>query len=122
MAATRLPKKTDADKASRRTAMTEATRIAINVPLGVLERTIAAIACAEIAATGNPNARSDAGVAALTAQAAAEGAFYNVLINLDGFSDTDFAAQATSRAEAALTEVNARTATLTETIRGQLRG
>jgi glutamate formiminotransferase/formiminotetrahydrofolate cyclodeaminase len=122
MAATRLPKKTDADKASRRTAMTEATRIAINVPLSVLERTIAAIACAEIAATGNPNARSDAGVAALTAQAAAEGAFYNVLINLDGFSDTDFAAQATSRAEAALTEVNARTATLTETIRGQLRG
>ena len=121
MTAMRLPKKTDADKATRRLAMTEATRTAINVPLGVLERSVHAIACAEIAATGNKNARSDAGVAALTAGAAAEGAFYNVLINLDGFADTAYAAEATTRAERALAEVTERVAALTETIRTQLR-
>ena len=122
MAAMKLPKKTDQDKATRREAMTEATRLAIEVPLGVLERSVEAIACAEVAATGNKNARSDAGVAALTAQASAEGAFYNVLINLDGFNDEAYAAAATARAEAALAEVTERVAALTEAIREQLRG
>ena len=122
MAAMKLPKKTAQDQAARREAMTEATRLAIEVPLGVLERSVEAIACAEVAATGNKNARSDAGVAALTAQASAEGAFYNVLINLDGFDDEAYAAAATARAEAALAEVTERVATLTEAIREQLRG
>jgi formiminotetrahydrofolate cyclodeaminase len=121
MSAMKLPKKTDADKAARQTAMTEATRTAIDVPLGVLERSVHAVACAEIAATGNKNARSDAGVAALTAGAAAEGAFYNVLINLDGFADRAYATEATTRAEAALAEVTERVAALTETIRTELR-
>ena len=122
MAAMKLPKKTAQDQAARREAMTEATRLAIEVPLGVLERSVEAIACAEVAATGNKNARSDAGVAALTAQASAEGAFYNVLINLDGFDDEAYAAAATARAEEALAEVTERVAALTEAIREQLRG
>ena len=121
MAAMKLPKKTDTDKADRKMAITEATRLAINIPLGVLERTVHAIEAAEIAAQGNKNARSDAGVAALTALAAAEGAFYNVLINLDGFDDAAYAAEATQRAEAALSEVTTRTAALTAAIREQLR-
>lgn len=37
---------------------------------------------------GNPNSLSDSGVAALTALAAAEGAFFNVLINIGGLSST----------------------------------
>ncbi len=121
MDAMKLSKKTDADKAARQAAMTEATRLAINVPLRVLERSVDAIACAEVAATGNKNARSDAGVAALTAKAAAEGAFYNVLINLDGFADQAYADEATRRAENALQEVTERTENLTATIREQLR-
>jgi len=121
MSAMKLPKKTDTEKALRKTAITEATRLAINVPLGVLERTLEAIGSAEIAAQGNKNARSDAGVAALTALAAAEGAFYNVLINLEGFDDTAYADEATQRAEAALAEVTARSAALTASIRDQLR-
>jgi len=121
MTAMKLPKKTDEDKNARQHAMTEATRLAINVPLRVLERSVQAVQCAEVAATGNKNARSDAGVAALTAKAAAEGAFYNVLINLDGFSDKAYAAEATQRAEAALQEVTERTNALTSNIREQLR-
>ena len=122
MDAMKLPKKTPEEQAARKTAMTEATRLAINVPLRVLERSVDAVACAEIAAQGNKNARSDAGVAALTAKAAAEGAFYNVLINLDGFADTTYAAEATQRAQRALDEVTARTDALTATIRNQLGG
>lgn len=122
MAAMKLPKKTDEDRKNRSLAMTEATRTAINVPLGVLERAVDAIAVAEVAATGNANARSDAGVAALTAQAAAEGAFYNVLINLDGFADEAYAEEAKQRAEAALSEVTTRCDSLTDSIRSELRG
>ena len=114
-------KKTEAEKSERKAAITAATRLAINVPLGVLERTVDAIGAAEIAAMGNKNARSDAGVAALTALAAAEGAFYNVLINLEGFDDTTYALEATQRAEKALAEVTARSAALTASIREQLR-
>ncbi len=121
MTAMKMPKKSDAEKKARTDAITEATRLAINVPLGVLERTVDAIAAAEVAAKGNKNARSDAGVAALTAVAAAEGAFYNVLINLDGFPDAAYAKEAVSRAEKALDEVTARAATLTASIREQLR-
>ena len=121
MDAMKLPKKTDADKTARQHAMTAATRLAIHVPLRVLERSVDAIGCAEIAATGNSNARSDAGVAALTAKAAAEGAYYNVLINLDGFSDRAYADEVTNRAEKALEEVTKRAEALTATIREQLR-
>jgi glutamate formiminotransferase/formiminotetrahydrofolate cyclodeaminase len=39
---------------------------------------------------GNQNSLSDAGVAGLTASAAAEGALYNVLINLQGIQDEKF--------------------------------
>ena len=121
MAAMKLPKKTESDVAARTAAITEATRLAIDVPLRVLERTVDAIAAAEVAATGNRNARSDAGVAALTAAAAAEGAFYNVLINLDGFDDPKYAEHALARAETALAEVTARAEALSARIRDELR-
>jgi glutamate formiminotransferase/formiminotetrahydrofolate cyclodeaminase len=120
MAAMKLPKKTDEDKARRREAMNAATRLAINVPLGVLERSVTAIACAEIASVGNKNARSDAGVAGLTAWACAEGAYYNVYINLDGFGDTEYAAEVRQRADAALETVTSRAFALIETVRTEL--
>jgi len=116
-----LPKKTAADKQARSAAIQAATKVAIEVPLGVLERSVDAIAAAEIAATGNKNARSDAGVAGLTARAAAEGAYYNVYINLDGFKDLDYAQTATARADAALEQVTRRADALAAAIRAELR-
>jgi len=115
-----LPKKTDADKKARTAAIQAATKVAIEVPLGVLERSVDVIAAAEVAATGNKNARSDAGVAGLTARACAEGAYYNVLINLDGFKDEAYAAEATSRANAALEEVSRRAEALASSVRAEL--
>ena len=91
MAAARLPKKTDEDKAARQEAMENANKEATLVPLNVLRRTWdAALLARRIAEKGNKNSVSDAGVAALTARAAAEGAYLNVAINLPGIADEDF--------------------------------
>ncbi len=61
------------------------------IPFSVLERSKdAAELSLEVASSGNVNSLSDSGVAGLTALAAATGAYYNVLINLDGIDDAGF--------------------------------
>jgi glutamate formiminotransferase/formiminotetrahydrofolate cyclodeaminase len=93
MAAARLPKKTDEDKAARLAAMEEANKHATLVPLNVLKRTWEAAELARrIVSKGNKNSVSDAGVAALCARTAAEGAYLNVAINLPGIEDEKFRA------------------------------
>jgi len=85
-AATKLPKEPVAAAAARTAALREALLGAARVPL---ETARAATAVTRLAATvavsGNRNAVSDAGVAALLAEAACRGAAYNVRINLVGF-------------------------------------
>jgi len=100
MAAARLPKKTDEDKAAREEAMQSANRDATLVPLDVLKRAWeAAQAARRIVEKGNRNSVSDGGVAALTARAAAEGAYLNVLINLPGIKDETFKAKTLKEAD-----------------------
>jgi len=73
------------------------------VPLSVLERSIEVLELArEAAARGNQNSLSDAGVAALCARAAAEGAWLNVLINLKNLSDEGTVRELRRRGEDAL--------------------
>ena len=110
MAAMRLPKITDAEKAARETAIDAANRGATLVPLGVLRRSIDALKLAEIAARrGNPNSLSDAGVAALVGLACAEGAFYNVRINLKalGAGSAEFTKTAGDEGARLVTEAEA---------------
>ena len=120
MAAFRLPKKTPEDAAAREAAVQAATLQATLIPLGVLERCVAAVACAEVALTGNANARSDAGVAVLTARAAAEGAWYNVAINLRGLTDPQVKAALRQRADVAYEAVKTRAEALSAVVRGEL--
>ncbi len=88
MNAMKLPKKTDADKAARNAAIQEATKEAIMIPLETLEISLEAVKLSErIAKIGNANALSDAGVAAITANAAAKSAFLNVKINMGAVED-----------------------------------
>lgn len=100
MAAFGLPKETDEQKAVRREAIQRATREATEVPLQVARN---ALATAELALAalehGNPNAASDAGVAALLSLAGLEGALLNVAINLGSIKDEDWVAE--RRADAA---------------------
>ena len=91
MEAIRLPKKTAEDKEKRLKAIEDATKKATLVPLSVLKYSYKALELAKVGALcGNINAVSDAGVAALTAYAASEGAYYNVKINLGNIEDKDF--------------------------------
>jgi glutamate formiminotransferase/formiminotetrahydrofolate cyclodeaminase len=105
-AARQLPKDTDDNKRLRDQAIEQANKDATMVPLLVLEKTVKAIEIAEIVVSkGNPNTLSDAGVAALTARAAADGALYNVLINLQSLSDQTFTTATRQRALMAAEQV-----------------
>jgi glutamate formiminotransferase/formiminotetrahydrofolate cyclodeaminase len=104
--ARKLPKDTDENRRLRDQAIEQANKDATMVPLLVLEKTVEAIEIAEIvAAKGNPNTLSDAGVAGLTARSAADGALYNVLINLQSLSDQTFTAAIRQRAFMAAEQV-----------------
>ena len=75
MAAYRLPKSSDEEKAARKAAITSAMRAATEVPLDTLRLAVEALESAETVATmGNPSAASDAGVGAGLLLAAANGA------------------------------------------------
>jgi glutamate formiminotransferase/formiminotetrahydrofolate cyclodeaminase len=101
MDAFRLPKTTSEQAAEKERAIEEANKEATLVPLEVLEKAVEAVGLAKVAAAkGNKNSISDAGVAGLAGQAAGEGAYYNVLINLPGIKDAKFSAEMTRRAAA----------------------
>jgi glutamate formiminotransferase/formiminotetrahydrofolate cyclodeaminase len=87
----RLPRKTDEDKTVRDSAVEEATKEATRIPLQVLKQALEASKLARrVVENGNKNSISDGGVAALTAQTAAEGAYLNVIINLAAIKDKSF--------------------------------
>jgi glutamate formiminotransferase/formiminotetrahydrofolate cyclodeaminase len=91
MDAFRLPKTTPEQAEEKDRAVEEANKEATLVPLEVLEKSVEAVALAKVvAAKGNKNSVSDAGVGGLAGQAAGEGAYYNVLINLSGIQDAAF--------------------------------
>jgi len=101
MEAFRLPKGTEEQSREREAAVEDASKGATLVPLGVLTAAAELIELAEaVARKGNRNSVSDAGVAGLTAQAAGEGAYYNVRINLPGIKDEKFKVRTAKQAEA----------------------
>jgi formiminotetrahydrofolate cyclodeaminase len=90
VAARRLPRETDGQRADRATRIAEATREATRIPLSVAESAADVLRLAErIAPLGNPNAVSDAGVAAQLASASVRGALLNVRINLPSLAADD---------------------------------
>jgi len=87
-----LPKTTDEEKAARSAAIQQATKYATEVPLRTMQRSYDAFEIIKaMAADGNPNSVSDAGVGALCARSAVMGAFLNVKINAAGIKDRDYA-------------------------------
>ena len=89
VAAFKLPKNTEEEKLSRKNAIRAATLVAAEVPFETAEQACALLPhVLAMAEHGNSNAASDAGVASLMATAAAKGAVFNVLINLNALPDT----------------------------------
>jgi len=100
MAAFGLPKSTEKEKAQRKAAITKATKNAIEVPLKVMQLAHDSMEVMRaMAEVGNPNSVSDAGVGALCARTAVEGAYLNVRINAVGFDDKEFLNKALEKTE-----------------------
>ena len=121
MNAIRMKAESDEEKKQKADAMLDANRGATLVPLSVLERTLQTLSLArKVADKGNPNSLSDAGVAGLAALAAAEGAYYNVLINLGGMDKNDWTERTRAQAQELITRARTEAHDLAESVEGRL--
>lgn len=92
MKAMKLPKETDEEKAERAAKMEAAIQYAASVPLETAEKSFEIFDLIEVVITkGNPNAVTDAAVAAMMARTAILSALYNVKINMGSITDKAFA-------------------------------
>ncbi len=104
-AAMKLPRETDEQKSQRTRALQAALKEAAEVPLRVAEAAVeVARLCLPAAQLGNPNAVSDAGVAVVFAEAAAQAAALNVKINLSWIEDEYYNRSSWAKVEAVLEE------------------
>ncbi|MGD1060689.1 MAG: glutamate formimidoyltransferase [Methanomassiliicoccales archaeon] len=91
MAAFRLPKGTEEEKASRSAAIQAAYRKAAEVPLSTASRCRQVIEIlVDVGPRSNPSARSDIAVGLRAARAGLDGATENVLVNLQSITDETF--------------------------------
>ena len=91
IAAYKLPKESDDEKAARHAAVQKGLIHAADVPLDICRAALKVCDLAETAADiGNPNAVTDAGCAVLFGEAAAQGAALNVEINLGSIEDEEY--------------------------------
>lgn len=105
MEASGLPRVTEEQKRLRAEAAQKAYVKAAEVPLQTAETCLEAIRlCIGAAQKGNLNSASDAGVGALLAHAAVEGAVLNVLINLGSLTDAAFVARMKDQSRSLLDE------------------
>jgi len=100
MKAFKLPKDSEEEIKKRAVEIEDANKGAALVPLKVAEKSLEVLSLVKVVAEkGNANSITDAGVGALMAKAAMEGAILNVRINLSGLTDKDFVNKLTSEIE-----------------------
>lgn len=118
VAARRLPKDTEGERATRQERIDAATREATRAPLEVAQRSAEAFALAEsLAPIGNRHALSDVGVAGVLAAAAVRGAAMNVEINLPSLPEGDgLRGEARAALESHLTDLDRRERALTSAV------
>ena len=108
MDALKLPKETDAEKATRSEAMQSAMKDAVHVPFEGAEKSLEALKLVNpFIKYGNKNAITDAGVASLLTAAGVQGFVYNVLINLGSIKDEAFNADMRTKCEKLVEEARA---------------
>jgi glutamate formiminotransferase/formiminotetrahydrofolate cyclodeaminase len=122
LAAMRLSKGTREQQAARDAAVEQAYQDATRVPLATARLCLHALAlAADAAVKGNVNSASDAGVAALVARAAVEGAGLNVLTNLGSVKDERFKVECRREVERLVSEAAARAAAVTAHVSSTFR-
>lgn len=93
MSAFGLPQKSEAEKQTRKEAIQQATRFAMEVPLQVMQLSFQSMeVIKKMVEIGNPNSVTDAGVGALAVRSAVLGAAMNIKINSKGVTDKEFVA------------------------------
>lgn len=123
MAAFGLPKSSEQEKTERKQAIHDATKNAIEVPLKVMQIAHDSLEVMEaMAEFGNPNSVSDAGVGALCARTAVEGAYLNVKINAAGFADKDYLDKTLTKAEALLKAAKEREQEVLKVVKQKIEG
>ena len=98
MAALSMPKNTEEEKAARQAAMQDGLKAAALTPLRVAESIVPVFDMVEaVISRGNPNAVTDALVAAMMARSGLLGALFNVKVNLASIRDETFVAETGKR-------------------------
>lgn len=98
VAAYRLPKGSDEEKAARKTAIQNALKLATEVPVETCQAVNDVVREAgRVAEAGNPSAGSDIAVALQLLSVARQGALFNIEANIGSVSDADFVAEITRR-------------------------
>jgi formiminotetrahydrofolate cyclodeaminase len=121
MAAYGLPKDTDDQKAARSQAIQDSLKAATDAPMACARACADVIAFSlTVAEKGNRNVVSDAGVAALAAQAALRSAALNVDINVPSIKDADFAASRRAEIDGLLAKWVAEADRVVEVVRSKL--
>lgn len=123
MAAFSLPKGTDEEKAARAQAIEDATLYASQVPLRTMKASFKVFEVARaMAADGNPNSVSDAGVGALAARSAVLGAQLNVKINAVGLKDKERAGALIAEADEIAREAVQEEKEILEIVNSKING
>ncbi len=104
--ALRMPRDTDEQRDTRKSAIEAAARVAAEVPLQSVLACVRVVEAAEsLAGRSNLNAASDVLVAAFLGEAAARGAAENVRINLPATGDQTSTEETLERLDAALHDI-----------------
>ncbi len=115
IAAFKMPKDTDEEKAARKAAVQAGLIVAADVPLEICKVAVEVCRLSKIAAgIGNPQAVTDAGIGAILGEAAVVGAALNVRINLGSIEDCAYTSAAATQIDAIQAEAAALRAEVLE--------
>jgi len=122
IAALKLPKATDDEKAARRAALQEATVAATEIPLNAAQTALEAIDLAGQAATlATTQIVSDVGAGAATLRGAVEAVLYAVDVNLRGLDDIRARADYAGSRDRLLATADQRAGGIARLVRDRLR-
>ena len=122
IAAMRMPKDSDEQRATRDAALETGYRAATAVPLATVGQCRDALAvCGEMAPLMDAGMASDVGSGALLAHAGARAAGYNVRINLKEIPDETFCTETSAALEVLLGECDALAAAVEDAVEATLR-
>ena len=117
-----LPKSNEEEKAKRKRAIQEATLYAIEIPFKVMQLSLQSFDIIKpMAEFGNPNSVSDAGVGALCARTAVQGAFLNVKINAAGYENKAYVEERLSKGNEILKQAIELEKNVLEIVEGKIK-